>query len=99
MTRGSLNFDIRSEIKCELYVFHLNTNEKRKTENRETKKWADKNENIFTYIINNNQHISYMYLHIQLINHGEKHGRQCIANNYVSERRHNTHLFPVYAEQ
>ena len=38
MTRGSLNFDIRSEIKCELYVFHLNTNENEKTENRETKK-------------------------------------------------------------
>ena len=38
MTRGSLNFDIRSEIKDWLYVFHLNTNEKRKTENRETKK-------------------------------------------------------------
>lgn len=37
MTGGSLHFDIKSEIKDGLYVFHLNTNEKMKTEKRKTK--------------------------------------------------------------
>lgn len=93
MTRGILHFDIRFEIKVWLYVFHLNTNEKRKTEKRKLSQ--SKGKSVHQY----NQHISYMYLHIQLINHGEKHGRQYITNNDVSKLSNNTHLFSVYAEQ
>lgn len=98
IARGSLHFYIRSEIKVGLYVFHLNTNKKRKTGNgkqRNEKLSQSKGKSVHQY----SQHISYMYLHIQLINHGEKHGRQYITNNDVSERSHNTHLFSVYAEQ